>query len=218
MSFTLSTCNLAVASTYGVAKTFTSISNAAEAVASFAADPSIAVGDIFEVTSGWGRLNNRVVRAKAVSGAGPYLVTLEGVNTTSTANYPAGSGAGSIREITAWTQVQQLKDIKITPGAVKFADISTYDDTTERQMPVGYAPTTMDLEVFDDPALAFYPIIAALSESISVAGIRISFASGSVSYGNGYWIMNKIPTLAKGAALISGVNISLNSDSIRYAS
>ena len=220
MSFTLATgSTLSVASTYGVAKVFSSISNATEAIASFVVDPALIVGDVFEVTtSGWQKLVNRVLRVKAISGVGPYLVTLEGVNTIDTARYPAGAGAGTVRKITAWTQIQQLKDINVTPGAIKWADISTFDDTTDRQMPAGNSPTTMDLEVFDDPTLAYYPIVVALSDANTPAGMKINFPTGSVSYGNGYWSINKVPTMAKGAALTCKLNASYNSDPIRYAS
>lgn len=219
MSITLSDgATLSIASTYGAAKTFSSISNAAEAVASYAADPAHIVGDVIEVTSGWGRLTGRVVRVKAISGAGPYLVTLEGVDTSDTAKYPAGTGAGTSREISAWTQITQLKDIQVGGGAPKYADISTYDDTTDRQMPSGRGAVTIDIETFDDPALAYYAIVLAADVTQAVTGMKLSFANGSVSYGNGYWSLQKIPTMSKGQALICKVNASYSSEPIRYAS
>ena len=106
MSITLATGTLvAIASTYGAAVNMTAISNAAAAVATLAAGHGVVVGDFLEVTSGWDRLNGRIVRVSAVS---TNDVTFEGINTVSTSLYPAGTGTGTIRRITAWTNLSQI--------------------------------------------------------------------------------------------------------------
>lgn len=208
---------LSIASAYAAAKTFTLITNAAEAVASYAVDPTHAVGEILEITSGWGRLNGRVVRVKAVSGAGPYLVTFEGVNTTDTAKFPAGAGAGTTREITTWTPITQLKELTGGGGDPKYADITTYDDVNDKQMPSGRAAATIDVEVFDDPSLAFYPIVVAAADASTVTAMKLSFSNGSSLYANAYWSIQKIPVMSKGQALTSKINASYVSEPIRYA-
>lgn len=219
MSITLSNCTASIASAYGTAKTFSSISNAAEASASFAADPGFAVGDIVEVTSGWGRLNSRVCRIGSISGAGPYLCVLEDVDTSSTGNYPAGTGAGTMREITAWTEISQTKDITTSGGEQQFADVSTQDDDTERKMPTIRSASSIEIEVYDDPALAFYPTVLAASDNATVVAMRLFFRKGgSYLYANSYWSMQEVPTIAKNEPLKSKISCSYASRSIRYAS
>ena len=84
MAITISTGTVAaIASTYGSAVNMTAITNASEAVATLAAAHGVVVGDFLEVTSGWGRLDKRIVRAKTVA---TNDVTFEGINTTSTTN------------------------------------------------------------------------------------------------------------------------------------
>lgn len=209
---------LSIASVYGAAKTFSSITNAVEAVASYVADPTHIVGEILEVTSGWGRLNSRVVRVKAISGVGPYLVTFEGVDTSNTAKFPAGSGAGTTREITTWTPITQLKELTGGGGEPKYADITTYDDVNDKQMPSGRGAATIDAEVFDDPTLAFYPFVTAASDGSTVTAMKLSFSNGSALYANAYWSIQKIPVMSKGQALTSKINASYVSEPIRYAS
>jgi len=88
----------AIASGYGSPITVTALSNASEAIAT--ATNTLTAGDFVEVTSGWSRLNGKVVRVKA---ADSTSVTLEDIDTSSTTAYPAGSGVGSIRKINGWT-------------------------------------------------------------------------------------------------------------------
>lgn len=217
MGMTLSTgTTVSIASTYGAVKTFTSISNAAEAVASYATDPTHIVGEILEVTSGWGRLTGRLVRVKAISGAGPYLVTFEGVNTSDTAKFP-GSGAGTTREITAWTEVTQIKSLSAGGGDAKYADITTMSDVTERQMPTTRGAVTIDMETFDDPLLAHYGIVVGVADTNTITGMKMYFANGSTLYANAYWSVQKVPGIAKGEALTTKINASYTADPIRYA-
>jgi hypothetical protein len=96
---------LSIASAFGSQFTISALTNASEGVATLSASHGVTVGDLIEITSGWKRLNQRVVRAKTVA---TNDVTLESVNTTSTTDYPAGEGVGTGREITTWTSISQL--------------------------------------------------------------------------------------------------------------
>lgn len=218
MGITLSTGTaVAIASTYGAAKTFSSITNAAEAVASFSADPSLSAGDIIEVTSGWGRLNGRVCRVKSVTGTGPYLATLEDVDTTDTDTFPSGSGAGTVREITAWQDISQIKGLSAAGGDQQYADVTAINDVVAKQVPTIRSAVTMDLEVYDDPALAYYDVVTAAADSSTPAGLRMVFPNGSYLYGNAYWSIQKVPNVATNAALTSKISLSYSADPIRYA-
>lgn len=218
MAITLSTgTSISIASTYGTSKAFTTITNASEAVASFTADPSLAAGDLVEVTSGWGRLDKRVVRIKAVAGAGPYTATFESVDTSDTDNYPASGGAGSIREITAWTEITQIKGVSAGGGDQQYADITTIADVVARQMPTIRSAVTMDLEVFDDPTLGWYTTVTTASDTATAYGLKMSFPNGSKLYANSYFSLQKVPNVATNEALTSKVSLSYAADPIRYS-
>ena len=88
---------VAIASGYGASKAMSALSNADPGVATLEASHGIATGEYMEVTSGWGRLSGKVVRAGTVA---TNSVPLEGIDTTLTSIYPAGGGTGSVREIT----------------------------------------------------------------------------------------------------------------------
>jgi hypothetical protein len=104
---------LSFGTTLGTSKTMSAISNATEAVATLEASHGVVENDIIIVTSGWLKLNKRIVRADSVS---TNDVTFEDINTSSTTRFPAGSGTGSVREVTAWTQIPYIKDFQGSGG------------------------------------------------------------------------------------------------------
>jgi hypothetical protein len=83
MSITITTgSTLSVAKTYGPSIAFSTITNASDAVITTSSAHSVAVGEYVEVLSGWGRLNNRIARAK--TGTTGSTLVLENINTTDT--------------------------------------------------------------------------------------------------------------------------------------
>lgn len=179
-----------IASTYGSAVTMSAISNASEAVATLAGGHSVIVGDYLEVTSGWGKLTGRVVRVKTVA---TNDVTLEGVNTTSTSDYPAATGAGSIRRITAFTNItQRTPNFSSNLGQVQYADITTLDDTEERKLPIRRGSTDLSIPGYFDRSLAWVATVQAASDSSVPTAIRIRYPNGNKTVGNMYWNLSDV--------------------------
>jgi hypothetical protein len=204
-----------VARTYGTAVNITAITNAVEAVATLGAGHGVVVGDYLEITSGWGRLNSRVVRAKTVV---TNDVTLELVNTTSTSRFPAGAGVGTLRRITAWDEVLQIKadGIATSGGEQQFADITTLQDVTARNIPVIRSAQGLTITVFDDPLLAFVPTITGYQEAQASAGIRLNYPSGAKSVGNAFLSIGTFPGITGGQAMENTITVSFVADPVRY--
>lgn len=214
MAFTLSTGTaVAVAKTYGASVNMTAITNAAEAVATLAAGHGVVVGDYLELTSGWGRLNGRIVRAKTVV---TNDVTLEGINTTSTTLYPAGSGTGTIRRITVWDSINQIKELSLSGGDQQFADITTLDDVVAKQIPTIRNAQALSIQAFDDPTLAYYATVVNYAETSTQAAVRLAFPNGSKIVANGYWSVKKVPEVARNEALVTTLDMSIVSEPTRY--
>ena len=133
MAISISTgATVAIASTYGAAVNMTAITNANPAVATLAAAHGVVVGEFVEVTtSGWGRIQGRLFRVSAVS---TNDVTLEGLNTTSTAAYPALGGTGTVRRITACQEnvLSQLDDMPALDALMKDIGASSIEELSRR--------------------------------------------------------------------------------------
>lgn len=215
MAITLATgTQVAIASTYGTGFTVTAITNANPAVATLSASHGVIVGDFIEITSGWDLLDKRIFRVSVVA---TNDVTLEGLNTVSTSDYPTGSGTGTGREITAWTSVTQIQSLGTSGGDLAFADITTIADRTQKQVPTTRSPQQIDLTVFDDPALGWYSTVSTASDSNAVTGMRIVFPNGSRLLANGYWSLQKTPTIAANAPLTAQIGFSSVAAPVRYS-
>lgn len=215
MAITLATGTIvAIASTYGSAVNMTAITNASAAVATLAAAHGVVVGDFLEVTSGWDRLNGRIVRVSAVS---TNDITFEGINTSSTSLYPAGTGTGTIRRITAWTNLSQITSgISVSGGEQQFADITTLTDRTQKQIPTVRGAVNVTLPLFDDPSLGWYSTVQTASETATATAMRMIFPNNSRLVANGYWSLQTVPTI-EDSTLRGSISISFVADPTRYA-
>lgn len=216
MAITLSTgATLSVAKTYGTSVEVTAATNAAEATLTTGAAHSIAVGDYVEVNSGWGLLDQRVVRA--TTGTTGSTLVLEGINTTDTVKYPAGAGIGSVRRITAWTEITQLRSISASGGEQQFADVTALKDVVARQIPTIRGAVNMTAEVYDDPTLGWYADVTIADEARTPYGALMSFPNGSKLVANAYWSLMRVPMIAQNEALLTQLSLSYASEPVRYA-
>ncbi len=216
MAITLSTgATASVAKTYAASVVISAVTNASEAVCTTGSAHSISVGDYVEITSGWGLLDKRVCRAK--TGTTGSTLVLEGINTTDTTKYPSGTGIGSVRRITVWSQLSQIKDISASGGSQNFADITAINDPVQRQIPTMRSAVTMNMNVFDDPTLAWYSDVVAADEARTPYGLLMTFPNGSKLVANAYWGLMRVPTMASNAALETQVSLSYAAEPVRYS-
>lgn len=215
MAFTLSTGTaVAIAQTYGTVSNMTALTNATEAVATLAAGHGVVVGDFLEVTSGWGRLSGRIVRVKTVV---TNDVTLEAINTTNTSQFPTGAGAGTVRRITQWASISQVRELSLSGGDQQFADITTLDDVVSKNIPTIRNAQSLSIQAFDDPLLAYYNVVVGYADSSTQAAVRMVFPNGSRIVANGFWSIKKVPEVARNEALVTTIDMSIVSEPTRYA-
>ena len=217
MSITLTTgSTLAVARAYGPSITFSTITNASDAVITTASAHSVVVGEYVEVLSGWGRLNNRIARAK--TGTTGSTLVLENINTSDVLKYPAGTGGGSIRRISAWTQLSQVKSISASGGTQNFADVTDITDVVEKKVPTTRAAIDVTIDAYDDPSLAWYADVVIADESRSPYGFLLTPANGKPMVANAYWSLLRVPTMAQNEAMMTQMNLSYAAEPVRYYS
>lgn len=217
MAITLTTgSTLAIAKTYGPSIAFSTITNASDAVVTTASAHSIAVGEYVEVLSGWGRLNDRIARAKTGT-AGSTLV-LEGINTSDITKYPAGTGAGSVRRIVTWTTLSQVKSITASGGTQNFADVTDMTDVVERQVPTTRGAINITIDAYDDPSLAWYADVVIADEARTPYGFLITPANSKPMVSNAYWSLLRVPTMEQNEAMMTQINLSYAGEPVRYAS
>lgn len=206
---------VAIAASYGASKSMSAVSNANPGVATLAGGHGISTGDIMEVTSGWSRLTDKIVRAGTVA---TNDVPLEGIDTTLTSIYPALGGVGSIREIASWTQLSQVLGSSSSGGEQQFLEYQLLEADAAKRIPTFKSPAGLALQIADDPTLAGYILASAANDDRAQRAVRITLPSGAIIFYNAYISLNKTPSLTVNQIMAVEVTLSLLAEPVRYAS
>lgn len=183
---------IAIATGYGSKVNMTAVTNAVEAVATLAAGHGLAVGDYVEVTSGWSRMDGKVLKVKTVA---TNDVTFTGFDTSSTAAFPAGSGTGSIRKLNGWQQIQQILSTSSTGGEQQFVEYQLLEADAQRRIPTTKSAGGLTVSIADDPDLNGYKLASAANDDRLPRGIRVLLPSTKEILYNAHVSLNKTPTL-----------------------
>ncbi|WP_278440974.1 phage tail protein [Pseudomonas oryzihabitans] len=203
-----------MASTYGPAVAISTVSNATEAVATIPSGASIATGDIVLLTSGWGLLNGRVVRVKAVNAT---AVTLEGVDTTNLTSFPAGGGIGSMKKITDWVVIPQITEVAFSGGEQQYVDVVFLEDEQGRQIPTEMSAANMTLTIADDPVQACVPVLKKATANKQIEASRLNLPGNESLFYGAYMSYSKQPLISRSQILTRTVGLALQAEPTRYS-
>lgn len=205
---------VAIASGYGTAKTITTISNANPGVVGSTAH-GFDDGDYLEITSGWSKLTDRIVR---VDNKTTDTYELEGINTTSTSLFPAAGGAGTARDITGWTQLAQITNSTSEGGEQQFLTYQFLESDSEKRIPTTKSAAGITFTVADDPALPGYILAKAANDDRLARAILVTLSNGQKLLYNAYVSLSVIPSLTVNELMTVEVTLSLLGEPVRYAS
>lgn len=206
---------VSIAASYGAVKAMSAVTNANPAVATLEASHGIIVNDIMEVTSGWSKLTERIVRASVVS---VNDVSLEGIDATLTGQYPAGGGTGSIREVLTWTQLAQILSSGSSGGEQQFLEYQFLESDAKKRIPTSKNAAGISFQIADDPTLAGYILASVANDDRLPRAVRIVLPNAAKLYYNAYISLNKTPSLTVDQLMAVEVTLSLLGAPVRYAS
>jgi hypothetical protein len=104
----------------------------------------------------------------------------------------------------------------VSGGDQNFANITTIADRNRKQIPTDRNPVVVTFNVFDDPSLAWYAPVVLASDNSTPAGLRFIYTNGSRLLMNGYWSIQKTPTV-EDSTLRAAITVSAIAESVRYA-
>lgn len=203
---------ISIANGYGAAVTITAISNANPAVAS-AASHGYATGDFVEITSGWSRLTNKVVKVGAVTTGTFELV---GIDSTIVGIYPAGGGGGSGRKVTGYTQLSQILSSTSSGGEQQFLEYQFLESDAQKRIPTFKNAAGLTFSVADDATQPGYLVAVTANDDRLPRAVKASLPSGSVISYNAYVSVNKTPSLTVNEIMAVECTMSLLAEPVRY--
>lgn len=203
-----------VATVLAAAKTVTGISNAAEAVVSCTAH-GYSVNDIVLIYSGWGRLNFRAFKVKSVTTDNFVLAEAD---TTNTDLYTAGAGAGTVRKVTTWVDLDRTMNHSTSGGDSKTVNVKFIESDVEIVLNDGFNAVQrtfdMDADMIGTPA---YNALKTLSATDADTVVRRRAKSGAISLIPAKVSFNEEETLSEGQAVTVKGTFNAQNISTRYA-
>ena len=204
-----------IATTIAAAQTTTVVSNATEAVVTCAAH-GYSNDDIVIVYSGWGRLNKRAARIKSVA---TNTFVLEGIDTSSTSYFPAGTGIGSVQKITAFTQITQIVDVQSSGGDPKTVQYQYIESDVENSINNGFTATNYTLEIdAGSIGTSGYTALRSLTDVQTDTVLRINLRDGSMIYQPCTVALNEAVKMQRDQIMTVGAALNGNNRNTRYSS
>lgn len=183
------------------------MSNAAEAVVT--ATNTLAAADIVVIDSDdYPELSGRVARVKT---AAAESVTLAGVNTSDTEEFPPGGTVSLIKLVTAeWQRLPYVPTFVLSGGDVKTGTSSYLDVKRDREFSTGRNPRRLQYTISWKEDGSARAALKAADGKLSVH--RLSFKDGSASYYVGELDYDDTPSTEKGTEQATTSTILLTGD------
>lgn len=173
-------------------------------------------GDILiAATSGWANLEGRPFR---VDNSAANTFDLEGINTSSTTKYPAGAGAGTVKDVTGWVQITGVLDPSGTGGDQQFWEGAPLEARRNIRIPTTQSAAGIDFQAAYDPSAAWWDYVSDAADDVEPRAVLLTLANGAKLYYYCYVGMSVIPSLTRDQPMTVGISLSLAGDPTRYAS
>ena len=204
----------AIATVFGTPKTVSDITNATEAVIDSTAH-GFSNGDYVQLTSGWGRLNRRVVRVKS-SLTDSFVA--ESIDTTNENFFPSGSGGGTAKKVTTWQQVNKILNPQNSGGDPKNVTVKFVESDVEETINDGFNAVTESFEIdADEFGGASYNALRSLSEVQTDTVLKKTLRSGAVILTPCRISLNENVKMQDGQILTNAVSVNANGRLTRYS-
>lgn len=187
---------LYLSTTFGSPKTVSAVSNADPGVCSSTAH-GFSAADILLMTSGWGELNGRAIRVATSPTTDAF--SMEGFDTSNTSRFPAGTGAGTATEVTAFTQIAEVLEFTGSGGEPKDSTFQLLENTYESSLPDGFSASKLNIAISDDASLAGYQALKDASDNSTTVVLKTVAKNGKTSYYVGRVGFNETPVIQQGA-------------------
>ncbi|NWD74837.1 phage tail protein [Pseudomonas gingeri] len=200
------------AATYEAPLAFSAATNATEAVLTVAG-ADLDAGDIVLLTSGWSKLDSKVVRVKTATA---NAITLEGVDTTDTQVYPVGSGAGTMKKVITWVLIPQITDVAFSGGEQNYLDVAFLENNQGKQIPTDESAAKMVLTLADDPTQDFNKVLLKADAGKQVEAARLNLPGNDTLLYGTYTSFSKQPAVSRNNLLTRTVSLALQAEPTRY--
>ncbi len=199
-------------STFAGAKTITALSNANPAVATCTSH-GYSTNDEILLSSGWEDATDTIYKVTSIDA---NSFSIQGLDTSSTSLFPAGTGIGSAYEVSAFADIPQVLTISSSGGDARYTDVQLLASRNAIKIPTGFNATTTTLTLAHDTTQAAYITMIGLSRVSTKVAFKV-IGTGGTEYGYGYMSVSEVPTRTANQVNAVSVAISYLGRTITYA-
>lgn len=198
--------------TLAASKNVTGLTNASPAVATSTAHGYADNAPIL-LTSGWEEATETVYEVDSLTAD---TFGIKGLDATNTTLFSPTTGTGSAKEISAWTEMQQVLNVSATGGTPKYGTVSPIGSRMDKKFVIGYDAASLDIKVGYDAANAQQTAMQALARTYGKVAIKLVLPGGGRIYGYGNLTASEFPEITRGQALQISVGVGFDGRAISY--
>lgn len=191
-------------STFGAPLSITGLSNADPALATSAAHGLADLDEIL-LNSGWEDATNAVYQ---VDQQDVNSFKVNGLFTSDTSFFPAGTGIGTAQKITNWQQIPKVLGISTSGGDPRYTTIQPLASRNALNIPTGFNPSSTTLQIAHNPSDTTFQAMVAISRKLQPVAFKLVLGGGGMSYGYGFMAVNENPSL--NANQVNQVNVAFS--------
>ena len=199
--------------TFASAKTITALTNANPAVATSTAH-GYATNDEILLTSGWEDATDSVYKVTVIDA---NSFSIQGLDTSNTSFFPAGTGTGSAQKMSGWTAIPQVLTINSSGGDARFTDVAPLSKRNAVKIPTGFNATSVTLSLAHDASNANYQTMLGISRTLTKVAFKQVISGGATTYGYGYMNVSEMPKLNNNQVNTVDAAITVLGRSISYS-
>ena len=199
--------------TFASAKTITALTNANPAVATITAH-GYATNDEILLTSGWEDATDSVYKVTVIDA---NSFSIQGLDTSNTSFFPAGTGTGSAQKLSGWTAIPQVMTISSSGGDARFTDVAPLSKRNAVKIPTGFNATSVTLSLAHDASNANYQTMLGISRTLTKVAFKQVISGGATTYGYGYMNVSEMPKLNNNQVNTVDAAITVLGRSISYS-
>lgn len=199
--------------TFASAKTITALTNANPAVATSTAH-GYATNDEILLTSGWEDATDSVYKVTVID---VDSFSIQGLDTSDTSFFPAGTGTGSAQKLSAWTAIPQVLTISSSGGDARFTDVAPLSRRNALKIPTGFNATSVTLSLAHDASNANYQTMLGISRTLTKVAFKQVISGGATTYGYGYMNVSEMPKLNNNQVNTVDAAITVLGRSVSYS-
>lgn len=199
--------------TFASAKTITALTNANPAVATSTAH-GYATNDEILLTSGWEDATDSAYKVTVIDA---NSFSIQGLDTSNTSFFPAGTGTGSAQKLSGWTAIPQVLTISSSGGDARFTDVAPLSKRNAVKIPTGFNATSVTMSLAHDASNANYQTMLGISRTLTKVAFKQVISGGATTYGYGYMNVSEMPKLNNNQVNTVDAAITVLGRSISYS-